>query len=109
MDENRFLEVMRKHSDAELLEILNVKRTEYVADAISAVEQVLKERGVGYEKKPDEDFNLGEKILTIEKIKVSLESILDAFISAHKNVIEKFMELKKDNEHKKQIKGFLNN
>lgn len=44
MKQNQFLEVMRKHSDDELLEILNVKRQDYVADAIAAVEEVLKER-----------------------------------------------------------------
>lgn len=50
MKQNQFLEVMRKHSDDELLEILNVKRQDYVADAIAAVEEVLKERGVSLRK-----------------------------------------------------------
>lgn len=70
MKENQFLEVMRKHSDDELLEILNVKRKEYAVDAIAAVEEVLKERGVSYEKKPDETFVAEYKILTIDNIKV---------------------------------------
>ena len=29
MEENQFIEVMRKHSDEKLLEILNVKRKDY--------------------------------------------------------------------------------
>lgn len=70
MKENQFLEVMREHSDDELLEILNVKRGEYVADAIAAVEEVLKERGVSYEKKSDNAFITEDKTLTTEKIKV---------------------------------------
>lgn len=37
---------MRKHSDEKLLEILNVKRKDYVADAITAAEEVLIERGL---------------------------------------------------------------
>ncbi|WP_195630005.1 hypothetical protein [Bacteroides finegoldii] len=35
MEENQFIEVMKKHSDEKLLEILNVKRKDYVADAIT--------------------------------------------------------------------------
>lgn len=70
MNENQFLEVMRKHSDDELLEILNVKRSDYAPDAIAAVEEVLKERGVSYEKVSDEIIYAGDRILTIEKIKV---------------------------------------
>lgn len=69
MKENQFLEVMRKHSNDELLEILNVKRKEYVADAIAAVEEVLQERGVSYEKKPDEIFIAENKILTVENLR----------------------------------------
>ena len=69
MKENQFLEVMRKHSDDELLEILNIKRTEYVADAIAAVEEVLQERGVSYEKKSDEIVVAGNKILTVENLR----------------------------------------
>lgn len=48
MEENQFIEVMRKHSDEKLLEILNVKRKDYVADAITAAEEVLIERGVRF-------------------------------------------------------------
>ena len=68
MKENPFLAVMRKHSNDELQDILNVRREEYVADAIAAVEEVLKERGVNYEKKPDEVF-IEDEIMTIDKIK----------------------------------------
>lgn len=50
MEENQFIEVMRKHSDEKLLEILNVKRKDYVADAITAAEEVLIERGVSFTK-----------------------------------------------------------
>ena len=32
MEENQFIEVMRKHSDEKLLEILNVKRKDYKSD-----------------------------------------------------------------------------
>ena len=71
MNENQFLEVMRKHSDDELLEILNVKRSDYAPDAIAAVEEVLKERGVSYEKKPDEVFVPENRTPTIETIKAS--------------------------------------
>lgn len=35
---NQFLEVMRQHSDDELLKILNDKRKEYVVDAIAAAD-----------------------------------------------------------------------
>lgn len=55
MEENLFIEVMRKHSNEELLEILKVKRKDYVTDAITAIEAVLKERKVSYEKRPDPD------------------------------------------------------
>lgn len=68
---NQFLEIMREHSDDKLLEILNVKRKEYVVDAIAAVEEVLQERGVSYEKKPDDEFEGDNNILTVEKIKSS--------------------------------------
>lgn len=61
IEENKFLEVMREHSDEELLEILNVRRKDYVVDAIVAVEEVLKERGVVYEKKTEEDILLEEE------------------------------------------------
>lgn len=96
MKENQFLEVMREHSDDELLEILNVKRKDYVADAIAAVEEVLQERGVSYEKKPDEDFVAENKILTIDNIKVDsgkrlLGHIIDvAFIMFMTIMILKF-------------------
>ncbi len=76
MKENQFLEVMRKHSDDELLEILNIKRTEYVADAIAAVEEVLQERGVSYEKKSDEIVVAGNKILTVENLRAGNEKRL---------------------------------
>lgn len=68
MKENQFLEVMRKYSNDELQDILNVRRKEYVTDAIAAVEEVLKERGVNYEKQPDEVF-IEDEIMTIDKIK----------------------------------------
>lgn len=66
---NHFLEIMKKHSDSELLEILNVKRKDYVADAITAAEDVLKERGVSYEKRTNDKNEKKDKILTVEKIK----------------------------------------
>lgn len=47
---------MRKHSDEKLLEILNVKRKDYVADAITAAEEVLIERGVSFTKIQNEKF-----------------------------------------------------
>lgn len=56
MEENQFIEVMRKHSDEKLLEILNVKRKDYVADAITAAEEVLIERGVSFTKIQNEKF-----------------------------------------------------
>lgn len=96
MKENPFLEVMRKHSDDELLEILNVKRKEYVADAIAAVEEVLQERGVSYEKESDDVFIAEDKTLTFEKIKASswkrlLGHIIDvAFIMFMTIMILKF-------------------
>lgn len=68
-NKNQFLEIMREHSDDKLLEILNVKRKEYVADAIVAAEEVLKERGVSYEKKADDEFEGDDNTPTIEKIK----------------------------------------
>lgn len=101
MKENQFLEVMRKHSDDELLEILNVKRKDYVADAIAAVEEVLKERGVSYEKKSDDAFIAEDKTLTLEKIKASsgkrlLGHIIDvAFIMFFTIVILKFATITK--------------
>ena len=58
MKENPFLKAMRKHSDEELLEILNVKRNEYVADAIAAVKEVLKERGTTYREITEEEHLL---------------------------------------------------
>lgn len=61
MEENQFIEVMRKHSDEKLLEILNVKRKDYVADAITAAEEVLIERGVSFTKIQNEKFE--EKII----------------------------------------------
>ena len=63
MKTNPFLDVMRQHSNEELLQILNVKRTDYVADAIAAAEEVLGERGVIFEKKSDEEF-VQEKAFT---------------------------------------------
>lgn len=99
MKQNQFLEVMRKHSDDELLEILNVKRQDYVADALAAVEEVLKERGVSYEKKPDTDFIIEDTAITIEKIKASsgkrlLGHIIDvAFIMFVTIMILKFVAI----------------
>lgn len=93
MEENQFISVMREHSDEELLEILNVKRKEYVPDAIAAVEEVLKERGVRYEKVPDEVFvSTEDTTLTIQKIKVSngkrlLGNVIDVTVITFFNVI----------------------
>lgn len=72
MKTNPFLDVMRQHSDEELLQILNVKRTDYVADAIAAAEEVLGERGVIFEKKPDEVFEQKDTSIDIESIKASM-------------------------------------
>ena len=52
MKTNPFLDIMRQHSNEELLLILGAKRADYVADAIAAAEEVLGERGVAFEKKP---------------------------------------------------------
>lgn len=69
---NPYLELMRKHSDDELLKILNVKRKDYVADAIAAVEEVLQERGVRFKKKHDKYFMAKNKNLTIEDLKADI-------------------------------------
>lgn len=73
MEHNQFNEVMRKHTTDELLEILNVKRYSYTSDAIAAVENVLNERNVIYEKRSDEEFAIEEmeKVSFIEKIYAS--------------------------------------
>ena len=62
MKTNPFLDMMRQHSNEELLLILGAKRADYVADAIAAAEEVLGERGVAFEKKPDEEFVQEEKL-----------------------------------------------
>ncbi len=72
MKNNPFLDVMRQHSDEELLQLLNVKRTDYVADAIAAAEEVLGERGVAFEKKPGEVFEQKDTSIDIESIKASM-------------------------------------
>lgn len=69
MGKNQFIEVMKKHSTEKLLEILNTQRKDYTEDAIAAIEEVLKERGVNYEKKTDKTCVVRNEILTIEKIK----------------------------------------
>ncbi len=68
---NSFLDVMRERSNEELLEILNVKRNSYVADAISAVEAVLSERGVDFEKVSDEEFVERDERSLVDKISAS--------------------------------------
>ena len=76
MEENQFIEVMRKHSDEKLLEILNVKRKDYVADAITAAEEVLIERGVSFTKIQNEKFEEKDNRPFIEKIRASSEKIM---------------------------------
>ena len=76
MKENQFVEVMRKHSDEKLLEILNVKRKDYVADAITAAEEVLIERGVSFTKIQNEKFEEKDNRPFVEKIRASSEKRL---------------------------------
>ena len=96
---NQFLEVMRQHSDDELLKILNDKRKEYVVDAIAAAEEVLQERGIRFKRKPNKGCLAKNKILTIENIKADITKrllghIIDwAFVFFITLMILKFVEI----------------
>lgn len=54
---NSFYEVMQKHPDSKLLEIVEKKRKDYQPEALAAAEQVLNERNIAFtipeEKKAD--------------------------------------------------------
>jgi hypothetical protein len=58
---NAFYEIMQKHNDERLLEIVERKRADYQPEAIAAAEQVLSERKISW-KLPE------EKIETVKKI-----------------------------------------
>lgn len=79
MKNNPFLDVMRQHSNEELLLILGAKRADYVADAIAAAEEVLGERGVAFEKKPDEEFVQEKAFTSMDSIKASAGTRLLGF------------------------------
>ena len=58
---NRFYEIMKKHPDAKLLDIVTNRRSDYEPDALDAAQQVLDERGVKWEL-PQEQFKDYEPI-----------------------------------------------
>lgn len=58
---NPFYDVMKKHPDAKLLDIVQHRRRDYQLGALDAAELVLKERGVKWEM-PEEKFAAYEPI-----------------------------------------------
>ena len=107
MKTNPFLDVMRQHSDEELLQILNVKRTDYVADAIAAAEEVLGERGVVFEKKPDEEFVQEEKLKEMDNKMIDMnneEKEMQEFVNGiYRYAAELMFERKKSGHETKKI------
>ena len=107
MKNNPFLDVMRQHSNEELLLILGAKRADYVADAIAAAEEVLGERGVAFEKKPDEEFVQEERLKDVNNKMIDVnneEKEMQEFVNGiYRYAAELMFERKKSKHETKKI------
>ena len=107
MKNNPFLDVMRQHSNEELLLILGAKRADYVADAIAAAEEVLGERGVTFEKKPDEEFVQEERLKDVNNKMIDVnneEKEMQEFVNGiYRYAAELMFERKKSKHETKKI------
>ena len=107
MKTNPFLDIMRQHSNEELLLILGAKRADYVADAIAAAEEVLGERGVVFEKKPDEEFVQEERLKDVNNKMIDMnneEKEMQEFVNGiYRYAAELMFERKKNKHETKKI------
>lgn len=71
---NPFYEIMQKHPDPKLLEIVEKKRTDYQPDALAAAEQVLTERNISWTV-PEEKV---QKETDVKKIRSEIQQRFDS-------------------------------